>query len=129
MIAITYKQRQQRQQDLSYALAYYGLLRNSGMTIRTGMSVSLRGGAVYLSDASTPLLKITPRGVVPLTDDPAVIQAALQLTIQIAIALYGRGATLPIQASFSERRAFRRAGFTVINDNLSARAGRFLLGL
>ena len=35
MIAITYKQRQQRQQDLSYALAYYGLLRNSGMTIRT----------------------------------------------------------------------------------------------
>jgi hypothetical protein len=122
MIPITHKQRQWKQQDLSYALAYYSLLRNSGMTIGTGITVGVRGGAVYLSDASAPLLKITPRGVVPLTNDPAMIQAALQLTIQLAIALYGRGATLPIQASFSERRAFRRAGFTVINDNLTARA-------
>ena len=127
MIAITHKQRQQRRQDLSYAFAYYGFLRNS--PIVANLRLGMRGGAVYLSDRSAPLLKITPRGVVPLTDDPAVIQAALQLTIQIAIALYGRGATLPIQASFSERRAFRRAGFTVINNNISARAGRFLLGL
>jgi hypothetical protein len=127
MIAITHKQRQQKQHDLSYALAYYGFLHDRRMI--HGFRVGVRGGAVYLSDASQPLLKITPRGVVPLTNDPAIIQTALQLTIHLAIARYGHGATLPITASWSERRAFRRAGFTVINNNLSARAGRFLLRL
>ena len=71
MIAITHKQRQQRRQDLSYAFAYYGFLRNS--PIVANLRLGMRGGAVYLSDRSAPLLKITPRGVVPLTDGPAVI--------------------------------------------------------
>jgi len=127
MIAITHKQRQRRQQDLSYALAYYAFFHDRRMI--HGFRVGVSGGAVFLGNGSAPLLKITPRGVVPMTTDPAVIQAALLLTIQLAIARYGHGATLPLRASSSDRRAFRRAGFTVINDNLSAHAGRFLLGL
>lgn len=94
----------------------------------TGFEVGVQGGSVILSDGEKPLLEITSNGVRTLTDDPAFIDGARELNVRLAVVMYGRGATIPLRGSWADRRAFRRAGFRVINNNLSARFGRFVLG-
>jgi hypothetical protein len=126
MLPITQKQRQKRQQNLSTALAYYSVLRDAGLR---GVGVGVRGGSVILSVGATPILKITPKAIYLLSDDPNVARLADQLRITIACAICGPGATLHFRGPGRDRRMYRRAGFTVINDNISARVGRFVLGL
>jgi hypothetical protein len=94
----------------------------------TGFEVSVQGGCVILSDGEKPLLEITSRGVRSLTDDPAFIDGARELNVRLAVAMYRPGASIPLRGSWADRRAFRRAGFRVINDNPSARFARFVLG-
>lgn len=98
-----------------------------------GFGVDVRSGSVYLTNGSESdpkcLLKITSRGIVPMIDDYETHQMARQLNVQLALASYRQGATLPIRGSWGDRRAYRQAGFKVINANPSARLGRFILGL
>src|SRR4051794_33604192 len=117
-------------QNLSTALAYYYFLHNNRMI--TGFQASVRGSKVILSDGAKPLLEISAGGVNSLAYDPydpAFYDAARKLTIRLALARYGHGTTLAVQGSWGDRRAYRRAGFKLINDNVSARVGRFILGL
>jgi hypothetical protein len=127
MLPITHNQRQKQQQHLSVALAYYSILRNSGVV--NGLNVGVRGGRIVLSSGPTPLIKITSRAIHVLSNDPAAAQLAERLCIEIACAVCGPGATLHFCGSARDRRMYRRAGFTVINGNISARLGRFVLGL
>jgi hypothetical protein len=102
-----------------------------------GFDVAVHGGRVYLTDGAKPvaknLLKITAQGIVPLVDDYETrLRAhkfALHIAIQNAVARYVPGTTFAVRGSRSDRPAFRDAGFRVISNNLSARAGRFILGL
>jgi hypothetical protein len=91
-----------------------------------GLQAGVRGGKVILSNGTTPLLEISARGISPLTNDPALVNAARTLTIQLALAMYGQGETLAVSGSWGDRRAYRRAGFNVINNNMTARVGRFI---
>src|SRR3954447_4629383 len=119
--------KQRRQQRLSTALAYYHFLHNNRMI--TGFHVGVRRGKVILGNGTTPLLEISARGIRPLTNDPAFYDAARTLMIQLTLAMYGYGATLAFSGSWGERRAYRRAGFKVINTSIPARVGRFMLAL
>src|SRR3954471_10813839 len=119
------QRKQRRQQRLSTALAYYHFLHNNRMI--TGFHAGVRGGKVILSNGTTPLLEISARGIRPLTADPAFYDAARNLVIQLTLAMYGRGATLLVSGSWGDRRAYRRAGFNVINNSIPARIGRFAL--
>ena len=121
------QRKQRRQQNLSTALAYYYFLHNNRMI--TGFHVGVRGGKVILSNGTTPLLEISARGIRSLTDDPAFYDAPRMLMIQLTLAKYGRGATIAVTGSWGDRRAYRRAGFNVINNNMTARIGRFALSL
>lgn len=95
----------------------------------TGFRVNVRRGKVILSNDKGAVLEISARGICSLTDDPAFYDVPRMLTIQIALARYGRGATLAIGGSWAKRRAYRRAGFKVINNSIPARVGRFVLSL
>src|SRR3954454_3825706 len=121
------QRKQRRRQRLSTALAYYHFLHNNRMI--TGFHVGVRGGKIILSNDTSPLLEISARGIRPLTNDPAFYDAARALTIQLTLAMYGYGATLAFSGSWGERRAYRRAGFKVINTSMPARLGHFVLSL
>src|SRR4051812_11956516 len=99
-------------QQLSAAVANYFFLQNNVRI--TGLQVSVRGRKVILSDGATPLLAISSGGVRSLAYDPynpAFADAARMLTIRLALARYGHGATLALRGSWGDRRACRRAGF------------------
>lgn len=127
MLPITRKQRQKRQQNLSAVIAYYHILRNSGVV--NGLNVEVRGGRIILFSGATPLVKITSGAIHPLSNDSAAAQLAERLCIEIACAVCGPGATLHFRGPVRDRRMYRRAGFTVINNNMSARFRHFVLGL
>ena len=117
---------QKRSQRRAAAVLNYQFFAANRMI--TGFEVSVRGRSVILSDGEKPLLEITSKGVRSLTDDPAFIDGARELNVRLAVAMYRPGASIPLRGSWADRRAFRRAGFRVINNNLSARFGRFVLG-
>src|ERR1700759_1484414 len=118
--------RQKRSQRRATAVLNYQFFATNRMI--TGFEASVRGGSMILRDGEKPLLEITSRGIRSLTDDPAFIDGARELNVRLAVAMYRPGASIPLRGSWADRRAFRRAGFRVINTNLSARFGRFVLG-
>jgi hypothetical protein len=121
---------QRGRQRLAAATANYFLLKDNLMI--AGLQASVRGSKIILSNGTTPLVEITASSVNSLAYDPFnpdIYNAARTLSILLATKMYRQGATLAIRGSLADRRAYRRAGFKVINDNVSARVGRFFLGL
>src|SRR4051794_7806692 len=116
---------QRRQQNRSAAIRNYYLLKNNLMI--AGLQARVSGTRVILSNGTTPLLEISAGGI--RSYDPAFYDAARTLSIQLTLAMYGQGATLAVRGSWGDRRAYRRAGFNVINDSVPARLGRFVLSL
>ncbi len=121
---------QRGRQKLAAATDNYFLLKDNLMI--AGLQASVRGSKIILSNGTTPLVEITASSVNSLAYDPynpAIYNAARTLTILLAMRMYGRGATLAVRGSWATRRAYRRAGFKVINDSIPARIGRFVLSL
>jgi hypothetical protein len=96
-----------------------------------GWSVTSNGRALVLQRA-VPGLPPMPPGVpapqwqVTITPDRIAWRGAVppELLVGAARALWGQGARLDVRSSRHVRRALREAGFTVINQNRSARMAR-----
>jgi hypothetical protein len=121
---------QRGRQKLAAATDNYFLLKDNLMI--AGLQASVRGSKIILSNGTTPLVEITASSVNSLAYDPynpAIYNAARTLSILLAMKMYGQGATLAVRGfSWADRRAYRRAGFKIINNSIPARIGRFILG-
>jgi hypothetical protein len=51
------------------------------------------------------------------------------MMVRLTLARYGQGAIIAVRGSAASRRAYRGAGFHVVNDNFSARVARAVLHL